>query len=203
MDSSSVILVVPGDEPGDAGPVLSKAAALARAAGARLHAVRVVFEGVADLSAAAIDASIDLKSAILAAEETVTEDFAEPWRTSGVVLDTATLWNPRHWEGVLHAAQDCGAELIVKSASRHPRFGHTVRTPDDWNLLRHAAMPVLLCRPRAWTETPSVLCALDVFDRNHDALSVQLLQQAQSMSQRLGGEFSVVVAYPLFERWVG
>jgi universal stress protein E len=183
--------------------VLDKAVALANANHAKLHAVRVVHEGVADLGASAIDASPELKTFILAAAESELEDWVESARSRVSDLDAVTLWNAKPWEGVLHAADQAGADLIVQAVTTHHRFGDVVRTPDDWNLLRHATVPVMLVKPQPWVADPIVLCAVDPFDDAHKALNVTILQQSQAFASVLKGEVMVIVAYPLFEPWVG
>lgn len=203
MQTLQNLLVVLGDDEAQGRVVLEKARMLAAASGATVHAVRVVYEGIADLSAAAIDAATDLKSFILEAEETVTEELVGPMRAKLASLECATLWNARPFEAVLHAADQTEADLILKSASLHPRLGEIVRTPDDWNLLRGASVPVMLVKPRAWVAEPVILCAVDVFDEAHDDLNGALLVDAAALAALLGGELHVVVAYPLFERWVG
>jgi universal stress protein E len=203
MQSIDNILVVLGDEASDATLVLTKARRLATATGARVHAVRVVYEGIADLNASAIDAAANLKTFILQSEETLTEDLVEPARGQIPDLDTATLWNPRPWEGVLHAAERFDADLILKAAARQGVMGPVVRTPDDWNLLRSATVPVMLVKAQPWVEAPVVLCALDAFEDRHDELNRTLLDAAAALAGKLGGALHVVVAYPLFERWVG
>lgn len=203
MEKLDNILVVLDDDRANARTLLDKARRLAAAGGPTVHAVRVVHEGIAELSARAIDTSARLKTFILEAEESVTEELVEEARGSLPGLETATLWNPRQWQGVLHAAEHAGADLIMKAASRRPGVTELVRTPDDWNLLRHAEVPVMLVKPQAWVDDPVVLCALDIFDEGHDDLSLALLRDAQSLSRVLGGSLHVVVAYPLFERWVG
>lgn len=203
MRTLNNILVVLGDDREDAVYVLEKVRLLAAGSGARVHAVRVVHEGIAELSAAAIDAASNLKSFILEAEETITEDMVEAARSGLAGLETATLWNARPWEAVLHAAEQAEADLIVKGATRHSRFGDIVRTPDDWNLLRGATVPVMLVKPQAWVDDPVILCALDAFDPSHDELNAVLLREAEALASVLGGSLHLVVAYPLFERWVG
>ncbi|MFU8817199.1 MAG: universal stress protein [Pseudomonadales bacterium] len=203
MKTIDNILVVLGDDPDEASPVLDKARVLASATSAKVHVVRIVYEGIADLNASAIDAATDLKTFILQAEEAVTEDMVEPLRQQLADLETATLWNPRSWEGILHAAERADADLIIKAAARRSRFGELVRTPDDWNLLRAAPVPVMLVKPQAWVEQPVLLCALDAFDEGHDDLNRALLRDSAALATVLGGELHLVVAYPLFERWVG
>lgn len=203
MERISNILAALGDERESATYVLEKAVALAEATGARLHVVRVIYEGIAELGAAAIDSAADLKRLILESEETITEEMVEGTRERLPALETATLWNERRWEGVLHAAELAGAQLIIKGATRHHRFDEVVRTPDDWNLLRSARVPVMLVKPQAWVANPVLVCALDVFDDSHASLNQALLKEAGFLAAALGGELHVVVAYPLFERWVG
>ncbi len=203
MQSLNDVLVVLGDDRDAAAYLLEKTEAVARGSGAQVHVVRVVYEGIAELSASAIDAAADLKSFILASEETVTEEMVDNVRHRLPSLETATIWNPRLWEGVLHAASQTGADLIIKGASRHPRFGEFVRTPDDWNLLRSSEVPVMLVKPEAWKPEPTIICALDAFDEAHDDLNVALLKEGDALSRILHGSLHLVTAYPLFERWVG
>jgi len=202
MSSIRNILVSVNDA-ADAPYTLEKALRLAAATGARVHVVRVVYEGIADLSAAAIDASLDLKSSLLQAAETYLEELVERARHQLPALETVTLWNPRAWEGILHAAERVEADLILKGATVQEGFGSAIRTPDDWNLLRHASVPVLLVKPDAWLTEPVVLCALDVFDDSHRALNASILGRAREFADLLGGELDIAVAYPLFEPWIG
>jgi universal stress protein E len=202
MQALNNLLVVVG-ETEQARYVLEKADILARATGARLHVVQVIYEGVADLGAAAIDSTQELKSLILQAAESSLEDMLVDMRAKHPDLESATIWNPRQWEGVMHAADRAEADLVIKGASLHPRFGDIVRTPDDWNLLRQSEVPVMLVKPQAWVENPTLLCALDPFDDAHEALSMAVLREARALTEVLGGELVLVVAYPLFEPWVG
>jgi universal stress protein E len=203
MESIDEILVVLGDDRGEAATVLGKARVLAAASGARVHAVRVVYEGIADLNASVIDASTDLKTFILQSEETFTEELVDSVRGQLPGLDVVTLWNARSWEGILHATQQFDADVIMKAAGELGSLGGVIRTPDDWNLLRNSPVPVMLVKPRAWVNEPVVLCALDAFEERHDELNRALLRSAAALAGALGGELHLVVAYPMFERWVG
>jgi universal stress protein E len=208
MKSIKSVLVVLGDDAESNRAVLRKAAVLARAAAARLTAVRVVYEGIGDsLPAAFAAAAPELKTAVLTAEESATEDlladFAAAEGADLPAIASFTLWNRRVAEGVLHAAARVEADVIIKAATRPAGLEQVIRTPDDWNLLRSAGVPVLLAEPRPWPSAPPVLCALDVFDAAHDDLNRRLLRIGDLLARLLGGTLEVVVAYPLFERWVG
>ena len=124
----------------------------------------MIHEGVADLNVKAIDASTSLKSFILSAAESQLEEVVEPLRVKFPDLECATLWNARSWEGILHAAERAEADLIVKTAGVEHGLSTVVRTPDDWNLLRHSPIAVMLVKESAWAADGKILCALDVFD---------------------------------------
>jgi universal stress protein E len=202
MNSIRNILVAVNED-ADARYTLEKALRLATASGARLHVVRVIYEGVADLSAVAVEGSRDLKSFMLEAAECQLEEMVEWARRKLPGIETVTLWNQRVWEGILHAAERVEADLIVKGAALHPGFGTALRTPDDWNLLRRSNRPVMLVKADAWVASPVVLCALDVFDDAHEDLNRALLLQARQLTDLLQGELDIVTGYPLFEPWVG
>lgn len=173
----------------------------------RVHVVHVIYEGVADIGTAAIENSAKLKTFILQSAEAQLEDQLEKVRGRFRHLESATLWNARTWEGALHAAKDVSADLILRATGEQTSLGErvasVVRTPDEWNLLRHAEVPVMLVKAAAWPEDPVVVCALDVFDDRHEGLNQNVLRQAAGLAGRLGAALDLVYAYPLFEPWVG
>jgi len=173
----------------------------------QVHVVHVIYEGVADISTSAVEDSARLKSFILESAEAELEDELERWRGRFKRMESATLWNPRAWEGILHAAENAGADLILRATGEQQSVGDrvasVVRTPDEWNLLRHATVPVMLVKAAAWPKEPVVICSLDVFDDSHEALNRNVLKEARILADMLGGDLDVVYAYPLFEPWVG
>ncbi len=186
--------------------LMEKAARLAGEA-TRVHVVQVVYEGVAEIDTSVIEHSTRLKSFILESSESRLEDALDPYRSRFRSLESATLWNARTWEAVLHAADDVDADLILRSTGEQQSLGgrvaSVVRTPDEWNLLRHSQVPVMLVKAAAWPAGGLVLCALDLFDDSHEALSRSVLRQAADLAAVLEAELDVVYAYPLFEPWVG
>lgn len=198
---NNILLVIDRQE--DTTFLLEKAARLSTALQARLTIVRVVYEGIADFRPKSIDHRHDLKSFIIAAAETELDDWTEAARSRLPDTTTLTLWNARVSDGVLHAAERIGADLILKAANMDMTFGRPARTPDEWNLLRHAVVPVMLLRPDAWSQTPVILTAIDPFDANHDATSRAVLQFGRRIADALRAELDIAVAYPLFEPWAG
>ncbi len=188
-------------------PYLMEKAARLAGARTRVHVVHVIYEGVADLSISAIEDSARLKTFILQAAEAELEDELEKARGRFRHLESATLWNARTWEAVLHAAENVGADLILRATSEQEsvpqRMASVVRTPDEWNLLRHATVPVMLVKAAAWPTEPVVVCSLDVFDDRHAELSGNVLRDGRRLADLMGADLDLVYAYPLFEPWAG
>ena len=203
-EPDSLLIVASGalDRP----QLLEKAERLAGSETA-VHVVQVIYEGVAEISTAAIEDSQRLKSFILSSAESALEDQLEAAQGRFASLESATLWNARTWEGVLHAAENVGADLILRTVevgeTVGDRVASVVRTPDEWNLLRHSKVPVVLVKPQVWGRDAPVICALDAFDETHDDLSRTVLRRADQYARRLGVDLDLVYAYPLFEPWVG
>ena len=169
-----------------------------------VHAVRVVYEGIADVKTRYVEKSRELKSLILQAAESELEDILDEHAQGIENLESMALWNAKMWEAIVHAAADAQADLIVKASQADGATPLIGRTPDDWNLLRHAQAPVLLVRPAAWSGGRRLMAAVDAFDEDHGDLSASVLQAASAVRALVGGEsLSVVSAYPLFEPWIG
>ncbi len=159
------------------------------------HAVRVVYAGLADLGSRHVGSVDELKSYVLAAEESSLEDALRPIAAEFPGLESATIWNRRQWEGIVNTAHGCAADLIVKAAhaDEQPVF---LRAPDDWNLLRHARVPVLMVAPGEWKNRPDIAAAIDVHDRAHAELNRRVLETADSVRGRVEGHLHIVSAVP-------
>ena len=187
----------------DAVLVLEKAKQLAQAADAALEVVRVIYEGFVDLDVHEVEHSQELKTFIMQAEETFLEELVEPIIGSVKSIETATIWHRDHWHGMIDAAVDCQADLIIKAANVEEGFGAIVHTPQDWNLLRHSPIPVMLVKPSAWVAEPVVLAAIDPLNEAQEELNKRVLAEADHLTKILGGELHVVTAYPFAEPWMG
>lgn len=188
-------------------PYLMEKAARLAGENTQVHVVHVIYEGIADLGVAAVEDSAKLKTFILQAAEAELEDELEKARGQFRHLESATLWNARPWEATLHVAEEVGADLILRATGEQDSLGErvasVVRTPDEWNLLRHATVPVMLVKAAAWAQSPLVVCALDVFDEKHEDLNRRALSEAQRLADLMEAELDLVYAFPLFEPWAG
>lgn len=184
----------------DATIVLEKACRLASATRASLHVIRVIYEGFAELSVHDIETSTQLKTALLQAEEVFLEELIAPWRDKGIDMESATIWHKGEWQGILELADDCDAQLIIKGTETDDEGAF--RTPDDWNLLRHAPVPVMMIKPVAWGDDPVILAAIDASDDGDEKLNIAILTRAKALAEQLGGELHIVTAYPSYDKWV-
>lgn len=188
---------------GDAVFVLEKAKQLAQQAQAGLEIIRVIYEGFADLSVHGVEERQELKTFVMQAEETWLEDLVDPVRGSVKSLETATIWNKDTWQGIVDAAAEGSADLILKAANVDQGLGTIVHTPEDWNLLRHSEVPVMLVKPRAWIKDPVIVAAVDGLSEDQADLNKSVLREADHLAKILGGELHVVAAYPFSEPWMG
>ena len=201
--------------------VLEKAITLAAAADASLEVIHVVYESLADLPVQAVEKNQMLKTFILQAAESWLEDQLDSARHTlqskttaqpaaaadpqkGLrAIESATIWNKDEWQGIIHAAELGQADLIIKAADHPHQTGLAMHTPSDFNLLRHATVPVMLVKPRAWVKNPIIMAAVDALNEEQFELGKLVLQEADSLTSILNGELAVVSTYPLLQPWAG
>jgi len=185
----------------DAGMLMNKLHRLTHAQLCDVSLIRVVYEPLADLNSRHVDVTPALKElALSTAHKELCEDVDE------CVIDVpgvtcAAMWHSKIWEGTVSAASAQGAELIIKPADTDRRVAH-FHTPDDWNLLRHASVPVLLAQPRAWLPVPTVVAAIDVYDPDHASLNGRILAAAHDISLQVGGRLHLVSIFPVLSKWL-
>ncbi|MBD3649145.1 MAG: universal stress protein [Pseudomonadales bacterium] len=200
MDEIKTVLAVVCNRD-DGEIVLEKAVHIARVNEAVLHVIRVVYEGFVDLSVHAVEKSRELKQFVMQAEEAFLEDLIDPWRNQLARLDSATVWHKSEWEAILDSARELKADLIVKP-TEYP-VQEVIRTPQDWNLLRHAEIPVMLVKPIAWPDHPRIAAAIDATNKEEQAMNVRILREAEQICHSLNGKLHVVSAFPSIEHWMG
>lgn len=201
LSVNKILVAVEQDE--TAKLVLEKAMTLAQDADAEVHVVRVIYDPNVDAS---IHDSADrqqLKTFLMEAEETWLEELADDLRGKAKLIESATIWHKDEYQGIIDAAADCGADMIMKAAHRPQGIDAVVHTPQDWNLLRHANVPVMMVNPRAWVEQPVILAALDALHEDQQALNRAILTEASQLATILDGELDVVVAHPFVQPWIG
>ncbi len=180
--------------------LLRKLKQLSRTEACDISIIRVVYESLADLPSKHVDVTPEYKTLVLNTAQKELRDAIEEADVNASNITSAAMWHPHLWQGILDAAESTGADLIVKTIKSDPQF--SLRTPDDWNLLRHAEIPVLLTQPRAWMSQPTIVVALDVYDEEHEGLNIRILHAAQHLAHQLKAELHLVSIFPVLSRWL-
>jgi len=201
MQGLSRVLV---DVQEDEGPgyVLEKAARIATAAGADLFVVQVVYDANVDSTRHDAEARQQLKTLMMQAGEEWLVDLIAGTGFSGKI-DSATLWHKHRWEGILDAARDCEADLVMKASHQPEGLDAVLYAPQDWHLLRHADVPVMMVKPSAWVDRPVILAAIDALHQDQETLSRRILREASSLAEVLNGDLDIVVAHPFVQPLIG
>jgi len=179
---NSILCVVDPTGP-SGGPAIEKAATLAQAFNAALELL------ICSVPPMAAD-----QDAVLSRQ---LEAWAVPLRTRCPGISTRLIIGESLHRALLQYIQGSTFDLVVKDT--HPQafaqraFGRTV----DWHLVRACAPPLLLTHPRAWNPTPVILACIDPthFKDPGAVLDHCLLQDAQDLSNRLGGTLHALHAY--------
>lgn len=201
MEIKHILLVI--ERLDDAPWLFEKAERLAVSCRATLSMVQIVHEEIAEFAATGVAERKELKAFILSAAQAELERRINSTGKRIPGITPFVLWSASSWDATLHATKRVGANLVLKAVTMDAAFGRPIRTPDEWNLLRHSEVPVLLLRSDAWHQSPVVLAALDPYDATHEQTSQGVLRYASFIAQELGGVLDVVVAYPKFEPWAG
>ena len=137
--------------------------------------IRVIHEGFVDLSIHDAEKRDELHDYLMASSEKWLQELVAPLDWVAVRLTHEVIWFKSEWQAILSATEAFNADLIIKAA--HSREGAVIRTPQDWHLLRHSAMPVMLVKPLVWHDQPVVLAALDIESEDQAELNARILRR--------------------------
>ncbi|MEM7363150.1 MAG: universal stress protein [Pseudomonadota bacterium] len=199
MKPERILAVVDGKDDGEV--VLRKTRVIASHSNAAVHVIRVIHEGFVDLSVLDDEKSAELHDYLMAASKDWLEELVAPldWVTNRLTVEV--IWFKSAWQAILNAATSFNADVIIKGT--HSREGVSVRTPEDWHLLRNTTMPVMLLKALAWREHPVVLAAVDIETEDQAALNARILTRGAELARCIGGELHTVTVFPAVEHWVG
>lgn len=198
---NKILIAVEQDE--TAKVLVEKAVTLALAANAEIHVVRVIYNANVDATIHDEDARQQLKSFLMEAEETWLAEFVDDVDKRVKLVESATIWNKNEFQGIIDAAADCQADLIMKASHQPQGIDAVVHTPQDWNLLRRSPVPVMMVKPVAWRPQPVILAALDALHDDQAELNRRIMNEGSQIASILEGQLDLVVAHPFVQPWVG
>ena len=89
------------------------------------------------------------------------ETMAEPYREMGLKISCDVVWDRPVDEGIIRKALQSKPFMIVKETHFHPKLTRSIIRNTDWSLIRTCPFPLLLVKPHAPWEAPSILSAVN------------------------------------------
>lgn len=103
-------------------------------------------------------------------------------KDKGVKIVPKLKWVSDISDGMLEEANSGIYDLLIKGANHHGILDSIIFTPHDWNLLRHAVLPVVIAKDHPWTGDSSIVVAVDFTSTEKQLMNVLLLREAQMLS---------------------
>lgn len=125
------------------------------------------------------------------------ELLAKPIRDQGVDVTTQAIWDHPLYEGIVRAAVNGNADLVVKDTHHHSALERALLTNTDWNLIRTCPVPLWLVKSNTIAQQPSVIAAIDPMNQ-HDkpaALDDEILSLSKSIAASIGGDVRAFHCY--------
>jgi universal stress protein E len=125
------------------------------------------------------------------------EGLAAQLRQQGLCVETDVRWDYPLHEAIVRKAVDWGADLVVKDTHYHSLLRRSLFSNTDWNLIRTCPTRLLLVKPRAISNAPCILAAVDPLHPRDKAgrLDRQILDSATEFALLLGGQTHVVHSF--------
>lgn len=117
----------------------------------------------------------------------------------GFNVEPRVIWSKTIGKDITKMAHQESVDLIIKTHEVHGMFDSVLFTPLDWQLLRHAPVPVLIAKDHIWHPTGKIAIALNVSGtEDHDSrmLNMRLLREAQELSHIMHCEIHILNAIP-------
>lgn len=117
----------------------------------------------------------------------------------GFNVEPRIIWSKTVGKDITKMAHQESVDLIIKAHEVHGMLDSVLFTPLDWQLLRHAPVPVLIAKDHIWHPTGKIAIALNVAGpEDHEAhmLNMRLLREAQELSHIMHCEIHLLNAIP-------
>ncbi|MEN9464378.1 MAG: hypothetical protein RL217_559 [Pseudomonadota bacterium] len=142
------------------------------------------------------DTRHQLKSGLLSRDKQWLQSFVKD--VTDIKIEYDVHWHKHLYEAVMHAAEEDKFDMVIKSTKPH-RLMDRIFTHEDWNLLRHCPIPVLLVKgTQAWQHN-RILACIDATspDDGHQLINDNILTFAEQLSDHFDTDLHLVNAYPM------
>ena len=113
-------------------------------------------------------------------------------------ISAKTEWCEFAAEGIVNAAQDFNADLIVIGSRQHSLASRLLLDNTDWSVLQRTTIPVLVAHSREFQNYEQVMVALAPLQSSEtiDNLSHEEIEKAQWLAGYFGGETHLTQVLP-------
>jgi universal stress protein E len=183
------------------GPGLPLAATHARFLAERLDAeltlVSTVFDSAVGLALTQADAgAFAAQAGLMRAEQERLESIAGSMRDWGARVRTEVVWHQPAYEGILHAVERLGGDMLV--VGMHDSALGLRMAETEWQLMRLCPCPLLVVKDTRFQDYRVMLAAVDPMHRHAEpeGLDRELIGAATLLRDAFGAQLRVVHAYP-------
>lgn len=140
---------------------------------------------------------VKLREEAVAAQLDILDQVADSLRANGLMVSTSAVWAFPNYDGIVAEAVRLGVDLVIQTVERSGVFERVLLTHDDWQLVRHCPVPLMLVKNRPWGTQPTLLAAVDPKHARHKPtmLDHKILSVCESLSELIGGANYAVHAY--------
>jgi universal stress protein E len=193
------ILVAIADLRQGHGGELRRAAALARAAGARIelfHAVTAPVTQSRRIGRRLVDHELTPEESLSVAQQGL-ERMARSKLLQGCRVESVAVWDKPAHEAIVRRALTTHSDLIINGTRSRSLANRLLLRHTDWELVRHSPVPLLLAKSGHQAGKEVVLAAIDPLHANAKlaGLDARILDAAGGMATVLKGTLHAFHAY--------
>ncbi|KGY10596.1 universal stress protein UspE [Vibrio sp. MarTm2] len=146
-----------------------------------------------------IDERDAMRRGVIGQREQWMRKIAQDYLLDGVEFDVRVVWHNRPYEAIIAEVFGGEHDIVIKGTRKHDVLESVIFTPTDWHLLRKCPCPVLLVKNQDWPEDASIIASVHVGSENetHLNLNDSMVEQLNSLTERLGAKPYLVNAYPV------
>lgn len=194
MQKLEKILVVLDDQQEDQ-PALTRAAYLAKAAGASMHLFMCAYDpSIAIATFLSGKQKKTFAQTIIEGTDVMVGQLAKQYIDQGIPVTHDVVWERHPIDALISLCEKEDFDLVMKHTSR----ANAVFNQFDWSLMRYCPCPVMIVKDGQWDEVGQVLAAVDAAPETdlQQRLNKAVLDSAALLAEQLNFELHLVTAYP-------
>lgn len=142
--------------------------------------------------------SNEFRNSMISRQQSALKKIADDLNHIGISTEIEVDWRHPADQGIVEAAEDCDADMIIMSTRRHNQLSRLIMSNLDWEVLRAAKVPVLLAHGDSVKPYKTVLAAVDPTHMHDEpaALDEKILENATLIADWFKGDAHIGHAFP-------